>query len=133
MSVQRVERILAWMKGTDLVEVHYFKKGETISLRIADTQTPVELPPSPLVPVTSPGVGVFRFSEPGHPRAAERDVKVKKGRRLGLIDSGRTRLDVSSPANGRIVRVLVEDGQAVDYGRPLFLIEPVFMSEAHKK
>ena len=124
MNTKRVDQILTWMKTTDLVEVHYAEGSEVVSLRVADPQAAPVIPPASLLPVTAPAVGVFRFSRPGRPRLAEKDAKVDKNGFLGLIENGKKGTEVSAPAEGRIVRVLVEDGQAVEYGRPLFLIEP---------
>ena len=124
MSEERIESVLSWMRSTDLVEVQYSNGGESIRLRIRDAEAPVEIPPAALLPVTAPAVGVFRFVPPGQARAADKGSGVRNGAALGLIETGGKRVDVCAPAAGKIVRVMVEEGQGVEYGRPLFLIEP---------
>jgi acetyl-CoA carboxylase biotin carboxyl carrier protein len=123
-SANDVQSVLTWMKQTDLVEVLYRKEGATLSLRIEDAEAPVDIPPSVFVPVTSPAVGVFRLSSPGRAPEARKGAAVKRGAKLGVVESGSKRIDIEAPADGRVAELLAEEGMAVEYGRPLFLIEP---------
>lgn len=118
-----------WMKTTDLVEV-VWKKGEK-GFALAGPDGPSAqmaapaLPASRFLPVASEGVGVFQWSEPGKARVAEEGADVAEGAVLGVVTTGSgAAKPVKSPAAGRVAKVFVEAGQAVEYGQPLFLMEP---------
>jgi biotin carboxyl carrier protein len=124
MSASELQNVLTWMKQTDLVEVHYHMGGDSLSLRIEDAEAPVDIPPAVYLPVTAPAIGVFRSSAPGRASELRKDAILKRGAKLGVVESGGKKIDVEAPADGRVVEVLAQDGQAVEYGRPLLLIEP---------
>jgi acetyl-CoA carboxylase biotin carboxyl carrier protein len=81
--------------------------------------------PATLISVEAPMVGTFyRASSPGaDPFVSEGDV-VKEGQVLCIIEAMKLMNEIESRAGGRIARILVENGQPVEYGQPLFLIEP---------
>jgi acetyl-CoA carboxylase biotin carboxyl carrier protein len=83
-------------------------------------------PTARLVPVEAPMVGTFyRASSPtADPYVREGDV-VKAGQILCIIEAMKLMNEIESRASGRIAKVLVENGQPVEYGQPLFLIEPM--------
>ena len=92
----------------------------TVEARIvADVAAPATLT------VEAPMVGTFyRASAPtGDPFVREGDV-VKQGQILCIIEAMKLMNEIESKAAGRIVKVLVENGQPVEYGQPLFLLEP---------
>ena len=51
--------------------------------------------------------------------------RVKKGQVLCVIEAMKLMNEIESEVEGVIVRILVENGHSVEYGEPLFLIEPV--------
>ena len=86
---------------------------------VADTVSPA------LVTVEAPMVGtVYRASSPtADPYVQEGDV-VKEGQVLCIIEAMKLMNEIESKVGGRIARILVENGHAVEYGQPLFLIDP---------
>jgi acetyl-CoA carboxylase biotin carboxyl carrier protein len=78
-----------------------------------------------LVAIEAPMVGTFyRASSPSaEPYVGEGDV-VKEGQILCLIEAMKLMNEIESKASGRLAKILVENGQAVEYGQPLFLIDP---------
>jgi acetyl-CoA carboxylase biotin carboxyl carrier protein len=80
---------------------------------------------SALVTMEAPMVGTFyRAASPtADPFVHEGDV-VKEGQVLGIIEAMKLMNEIESKVAGRIARVLVENAQAVEYGQPLFLIDP---------
>jgi len=86
---------------------------------VADTVSPA------LVTVEAPMVGTFyRASSPtADPYVQEGDV-VKEGQVLCIIEAMKLMNEIESKVGGRIARILVESGHAVEYGQPLFLIDP---------
>lgn len=118
-----------WMKTTDLVEVAWKKGAKGFSLAAPDApSTSLSAPPLPasrFLPVASEGVGVFQFSEPGKARKAEEGAAVAAGDVLGVVVTGSgAQKAVKAASAGRVAKVFVEAGQAVEYGQPLFLVEP---------
>ncbi len=81
--------------------------------------------PSSMVTVEAPMVGTFyRASSPTtDPYVREGDV-VKEGQIVCIIEAMKLMNEIEAKAAGRVVKILVENGQAVEYGQPLFLIEP---------
>ncbi len=77
------------------------------------------------IKVTSPIVGTFyRASSPDKPSLVEVGDTVKEGQVLCIIEAMKLMNEIESEASGKIVQVLVENGQPVEYGQPLFVIEP---------
>jgi acetyl-CoA carboxylase biotin carboxyl carrier protein len=77
------------------------------------------------IKVTSPIVGTFyRASSPDKPAYVEVGDVVKKGQVLCIIEAMKLMNEIESETVGKIVQVLVESGQPVEYGQALFVIEP---------
>ena len=75
--------------------------------------------------VKSPIVGTFyRASEPGAKPLAEVGEMVKKGQVLCIIEAMKLMNEINSECEGEVVKVYVENGQAVQYGERLFAIKP---------
>lgn len=74
--------------------------------------------------VTSPMVGTaYRSPEPGAPPFVEVGSKVTAGQTILIIEAMKTMNQIPSPRAGTVVAILVEDGQPVEYGEPLVVIE----------
>ena len=75
--------------------------------------------------VKSPIVGTFyRQSEPGAKPFAEVGQVVKKGQVLCIIEAMKLMNEINAECDGELVKVYVENGQAVQYGERLFAIRP---------
>jgi acetyl-CoA carboxylase biotin carboxyl carrier protein len=75
--------------------------------------------------VKSPIVGTFyRQSEPGAKPFAEVGQTVKKGQVLCIIEAMKLMNEINADIDGEVVKVYVENGQAVHYGERLFAIKP---------
>jgi len=87
-------------------------------------QTAPAIPPT-LVTIEAPMVGTFyRASSPeAAPFVSEGDL-VKEGQVLCIIEAMKLMNEIESKVSGRIVKVLVENTQPVEYGHPLFLVDP---------
>ena len=74
--------------------------------------------------VNSPMVGtVYRSPEPGTPTFVEVGSKVSAGQTLLIIEAMKTMNQIPSPKAGTVIAILFEDGQPVEYGEPLVVIE----------
>jgi acetyl-CoA carboxylase biotin carboxyl carrier protein len=75
--------------------------------------------------ILSPFVGTFYASaSPSSPKYVDVGSKVKKGDVLCIIEAMKIMNEIEAEFPGKIVAVLVKDGQPVQYGQPLFQIEP---------
>jgi len=74
--------------------------------------------------VPSPMVGtVYRSPEPGAPPFVEVGDSVTAGQTILIVEAMKHMNEVTAPKAGRVVAVLVEDGQPVEYGEPLMIVE----------
>ena len=74
--------------------------------------------------VPSPMVGTAYWSpEPGAKPFVEIGVKVSAGQTLLIIEAMKTMNQIPSPRAGTVTQILVEDGQPVEFGEPLVIIE----------
>jgi acetyl-CoA carboxylase biotin carboxyl carrier protein len=72
----------------------------------------------------SPMVGTFyRAPSPGAPSFVEVGQTVSKGQTLCIIEAMKLLNEIESDIAGTVKAILVENGQPVEYGQPLFLIE----------
>jgi acetyl-CoA carboxylase biotin carboxyl carrier protein len=73
--------------------------------------------------VKSPMVGTFyRASSPGSPAFVEVGSSVKEGDTLCIIEAMKLLNEIDADASGVIKQILVENGQPVEFGQPLFVI-----------
>ena len=74
--------------------------------------------------VKSPMVGTFyRSSSPGAKAFVEIGSVVKEGETVCIIEAMKILNEIEADKSGTITRILSENGQAVEYGQPLFIIE----------
>src|SRR5262249_6942678 len=74
--------------------------------------------------VPSPMVGTAYWSpEPGAKPYVEVGTKVSAGQTLLIIEAMKTMNQIPSPRAGTVTQILVEDGQPVEFGEPLMIIE----------
>ena len=86
---------------------------------------PEAAPAVHLVTVDAPMVGTFyRAAAPGSaPFVSEGDL-VKEGQTLCIIEAMKLMNEIEAKVGGRIAKILVENGQPVEYAQPLFSLEP---------
>ena len=74
--------------------------------------------------VPSPMVGTaYRAPEPGAPAFVEVGSKVSEGQTLMIVEAMKTMNHIPAPRSGTVTAILVEDGQPVEFGEPLVVIE----------
>jgi acetyl-CoA carboxylase biotin carboxyl carrier protein len=84
--------------------------------------------PAPQAPtghaVKSPMVGTFyRASSPGAKSFVEVGSQVKEGDTVCIIEAMKILNEIEADKSGTVTQILCENGQAVEYGQPLFIIE----------
>ncbi|HEV8395821.1 MAG TPA: acetyl-CoA carboxylase biotin carboxyl carrier protein [Vicinamibacterales bacterium] len=75
--------------------------------------------------IKAPIVGTFyRSSEPGAKPFADVGEQVRKGQVLCIIEAMKLMNEINAECDGEVVKVYVENGQAVQYGERLFAVKP---------
>jgi len=129
---------------TGLTEIEYQQDGVSIRVarnlnasggraQIPTTATaetiaaPVTAPIEPALHpglVASPMVGTaYLGPAPGARPFVEVGTKVKAGDTLIIIEAMKTMNQIPAPRSGTVIQILIEDGQPVEYGEPLMIIE----------
>lgn len=148
MNLDEIKKLIDLLKDTDVTEIQIEKEGVKVRLRrdrlfssldvLEGIKKPVQVSKaadepeaekedtSHLVTVTSPIVGTFyRAASPDADPFVEVGTRVQKGQVLCIIEAMKLMNEIESEVDGVVVRILVENGQPVEYGEPLFLIEPL--------
>lgn len=149
MELDEIKQLMELLKNTDITEFQIERDGAKLKIKRERFMPSFEIAPSPkqitapaevevkedvkaveeiqrLVTITSPIVGIFHSSpSPGAPPFVELGSTVKKGQVLCIIEAMKLMNEIESDVNGVISKILVGDGQPVEYGEPLFLIEPL--------
>jgi acetyl-CoA carboxylase biotin carboxyl carrier protein len=99
-----------------------------VAAPVAAAPAPVAAPVVEAAPaghtVKSPMVGTFyRSSSPGAKSFAEVGQQVKEGDTICIIEAMKILNEIEADKAGTITKILAENGQAVEYGAPLFIIE----------
>ena len=110
--------------------------AQVLAAPVAQQVAPTPVAAAPAVPaaaapapetghsVKSPMVGTFyRAASPGAEAFVGVGTQVEVGERLCIVEAMKILNEIESDHAGTITKVLVEDGQAVEYGQPLFVIE----------
>ena len=105
------------VRGAESVLEDEQKLDNTISARDLDQA---------LKTITSPMVGTFyRAPAPDAEPFVKEGSTVDVGDTLCIIEAMKLMNEITSEYRGRIVKILVEDGQPIEYNQPLFLLERV--------
>ncbi|MGH7781035.1 MAG: acetyl-CoA carboxylase biotin carboxyl carrier protein [Candidatus Binataceae bacterium] len=84
---------------------------------------PIELAANQVL-VESPMVGTFyRSPSPDSDPFVNEGDSVRKGQTVCIIEAMKMMNEVEAPAAGRVVRIIAEDGQPIEYGQPLMVLE----------
>ena len=74
--------------------------------------------------IKSPMVGTFyRSATPGAKSFADIGDNIKVGQPVCIIEAMKIMNEIESDTDGKILRILCENGQAVEFGQPLFIVE----------
>jgi acetyl-CoA carboxylase biotin carboxyl carrier protein len=147
-SREEVVRSLArLMEETGLSEIEVEQAGLRVRISRSNAATSTIAATPPLVPnaesahpvplpasaidlakhpgvVTSPMVGTaYRAPEPGGRTFVEIGNRVKAGDTLLIIEAMKTMNQIPAPRAGIVAQILVEDGQPVEFGEPLVILE----------
>ncbi len=98
--------------------------------QVPSTPTATEAAPAPVVPVSnlhtfrSPMIGTYySASTPNDPPFVKVGDTVSKGQKLCIVEAMKLFNDIDCDVNGKIVKILLDNANPVEYDQPLFLIE----------
>lgn len=75
--------------------------------------------------INSPMVGTFyRSPAPDSPAFVKEGDLIKEGQTICILEAMKLMNEIKAETKGRIVKILVENGQAVEFGQALFVVEP---------
>lgn len=146
MELEDLKELMGLLKETDVTELQIEKEGVKVKIRRDKFFGHLEVPQpvvsekretrrealaepeseGRLLTVTSPIVGtLYRSPTPEAEQYVNVGSRVKKGQVLCIIEAMKLMNEIESEVDGIVVRILVENGHPVEYGEPLFLIDPV--------
>jgi len=152
MNIKELKELIDLLKDTEVTELEIEKAGvkvrikkyrsvqSSISERTDGSATAlvekVTIPEQPelkekpadkgIITIKSPIVGTFfRSSSPDAVPYVEVGDGVKKGQVLCIIEAMKLMNEIESELDGKVVEILLENAQPVEYGEPLFRIEPL--------
>ena len=143
MDIRKVKKLIELLEESDVAEIEIHEGEE--SVRISRQSSSAALMPAPVAApaapapvaaeekepeepsghlVRSPMVGTFyRAPSPGAKPFIEEGQQVKNGETLCIIEAMKILNQIESDKSGVIKKILVENGQPVEYNQPLFSIE----------
>jgi len=128
-----IEELTGYLKEFNLSEIEYAEgttkvkvsrsrnNSSIISTEINKKQSTIE---NNSTHVTSPIVGTaYLAPEPGARKFVEVGQKVKKGQTIMIIEAMKTMNHVPSTQDGTVSKILVKDGEPVEFGQPLISVK----------
>ncbi|NOZ69891.1 MAG: acetyl-CoA carboxylase biotin carboxyl carrier protein [Deferribacteres bacterium] len=144
MELDEIKNLIELLRDTDITELQIEREGSKLKIKREKFLSSFDVAPPPgktaaqaaesekevveeqrLVTLTSPIVGIFhRAPSPEAEPFVEVGSRVKKGQVLCIVEAMKLMNEIESDTDGTIAKILIENGQPVEYGEPLFLIEP---------
>ena len=133
-----IKELTEYLKEFNLTEIEYTEKdkkikvsknvGSSFSTKISDNI------PSNIdtfkkseisgIKITSPIIGTaYHAPEPGAKKFVEIGKKIKKGETIMIVEAMKTMNHVPSTNDGIVKKILVNDGQPVEFGQPLIVLK----------
>lgn len=147
MDPKEIKKILELIEDTDIVELSWEKSGQKIGFRkkaeavknigqekSAEVENIKAAGANEVQPeddlaknyhtLKSNMVGTFYIAPtPDSPPYIQEGSKVKKGQKLAVVEAMKIMKEILSDSEGKVIKILVENGHHVEYGQPLFSIE----------
>ncbi|MBT3392696.1 MAG: hypothetical protein HOF38_02340 [Elusimicrobiaceae bacterium] len=121
--MKQLKEISDWVKQTDLVEVFYKNKKDHIKIKTAEAPVEGAHIQCSYKEILSPALGIYHASQKGKNLNLKEGKVVKKGEVLGIVEQGKTNKEIKCPVEGKLKKIMIEDGDAVEYNQPLFFVE----------
>jgi len=146
VDFKELRKLVRFFEKTSLSELEVEREGvrirlkkgnfQEVNLTLPSMQPSISSPPKEekkdeveeegLITINSPMVGTFyRAPAPDAPPFVEVGDEVKEDDVVCIIEAMKIMNEIKAEVRGRIKKILVENGEAVEYGQPLFLVEPI--------
>ena len=146
MDTKKLKELIEFMKENELVELEVEEQGKKIKLIRAGLNKIISVPPeaaSPgakpddakdaskakdenLLEIKAPMVGTFyRAPAPNAGTFVEMETAVNPGDVVCIIEAMKLMNEIKSEIKGKVVDILAENGEPVEYGQTLFLVKPL--------
>lgn len=152
MDIDEIHRLIELMNDNELLELELVEDSKKIRLKkkyeggakvipmaAGAMPQPVPAPPAPAstepapasgppagtVEIKSPMVGTFyRAANPESPSYVEEGDEVNNDTAVCIVEAMKVFNEIKAEVEGTIVSILVENGQTVEYGQPMFIVKP---------
>ena len=133
-----IKELTDYLNEFNLTEIEYTDKDTKIkvskwvapssseTVNVTSSKSEIQVKPKTLsgIEVKSPIIGTaYHSPEPGAKKFAEIGKKIKKGETVMIVEAMKTMNHVPSTADGIIKEICVEDGQPVEYGQTIIIVE----------
>ena len=131
-----IEELVGYLKEFNLTEIEYSEDKTKVKVSKSSNNSTTILPEIKInknniqknedlgLKVTSPIVGtVYLAPEPGAKSFIQEGQKIKKGQTIMIVEAMKTMNHVPSTQDGIISKVLVKDGDPVEFGQPLISLK----------
>ena len=128
-----IEELVNYLKEFNLSEIEYAEGTTKVKVSRAvnnptiapsEVKKKQEIIDSSGTNVTSPIVGTaYLAPEPGGKKFVEVGQKIKKGQTIVIVEAMKTMNHVPSTQDGTVSKILVKDGEPVEFGQPLISVE----------
>ncbi|MDP8259690.1 MAG: acetyl-CoA carboxylase biotin carboxyl carrier protein [Candidatus Gygaella obscura] len=145
-NIKEIKEMISLMNENNLSEIEIEKDGQKIKLKRVtgqavsnvETSAPISIEQAAVKfqdetkikeekyeQIKSPMVGTFyRAPSPDTPPFVDAGEKIEVGQIVCIIEAMKLMNEIKTEIKGKIVEMLVENGRPVEFGQPLFLIEP---------
>jgi acetyl-CoA carboxylase biotin carboxyl carrier protein len=142
MDIEKIKELVKLMADNDLAEVHIHSGDERICLKRPGANVPavVTVAPAPaaaaaaapsaappaddLIPIPSPMVGTFYAApSPDSPPYISIGSEVSEDTVICIVEAMKVMNEIKAELGGTVAKILVNNGQAVEFGQPLFLVK----------
>lgn len=152
MNLSEIKELIKILNDTDISELNLESDGVKIAIRkgnsggqlgalpvnvpVAVMATQAAVPAVPVLPktvpnervtgelVTAPMVGTFyRAPAPDAPAFVEVGQHIRAGQPVCIIEAMKLMNEIEAETEGKVVEILVENGEPVEFGQPLFRVE----------
>ncbi|MCA6071388.1 MAG: hypothetical protein LE168_03245 [Endomicrobium sp.] len=136
MNSQEIKDFLKSIRDTDIEEMKYKSDGNSLYFKKADAEPAIsvvkevvakkskETENSTLIAIKSSMVGTFSGNQNSDQFLLIKEGdSVVEGQKVGQIEAMKIIKDVHSKIKGKVIKVLISNGQSVEYGQELFLVD----------
>ena len=128
-----IEELVEYLKEFNLSEIEYAEGTTKVKVSRAinsssmistEINTKKPIVESNGTNVTSPIVGTaYLAAEPGGKKFVEVGQQIKKGQTIMIVEAMKTMNHIPSTQNGTVSKILVKDGEPVEFGQPLISVK----------